>query len=161
MIAAKLIARLSLCQVMRILAMAVFAIGSLPIEARAARHERFATAAAEAAQHFGTPAGHAYAMTFVRDVLKGVYDASQGCTQFAPDAMHDVVFIVSSEGRIERTISGATSPYGRCITSSLRLPQKISPPPGKHWAVQLRFINGPRKTEGPDPPFIILSLPGK
>lgn len=144
-----------------ILAIAVFGIASLPIEVRAARQATFTTAAAEAAQHFGTPEGHAYAMTFVRDVLKAVYDASQGCTQFAPDAMHDIVFIVSSDGRIERTISGATSPYGRCIVGSLRLPKKISSPPGNHWAVQLRFINGPRKTEGPDPPFIVLSLPGK
>lgn len=121
----------------------------------------FKSAAAEAARNFGTPEGHAYAMTFVRAVLKATYDASQACKQSPPAAIHDIVFIVSSSGRIERTIAGGKTAYGRCLANSMHLPRQVSPPPGDHWAVQLRFVNGPRKVEGPDPPFIVLSLPGQ
>ena len=121
----------------------------------------FKSAAAQAANHFGTPAGHKYAMTFVRAVLKATYDATQACKQSPPDAIHDIVFIVSSSGRIERTIAGGKSAYGRCLAERMHLPDKIAPPPGDHWAIQLRFVNGPRKIEGPDPPFIVLSLPGQ
>jgi hypothetical protein len=127
----------------------------------AAPPQSFKSAAAEAARHFGTPEGHAYAMTFVRAVLKATYDASQACKQSPPNAIHDIVFIVSSSGHIERTIAGGKSAYGRCLADRMHLPDQISPPPGDHWAVQLRFVNGPRKVEGPDPPFIVLSLPGE
>ena len=122
--------------------------------------QSFKAAAAEAALHFGTPEGHAYAMTFVRAVLKATYDASQACKQSPRDAIHDIVFIVSASGHIERTIAGGKSSYGRCLADSMHLPDQISPPPGDHWAVQVRFVNGPRKVEGSDPPFIVLSLPG-
>lgn len=100
-------------------------------------------------------------MTFVRAVLKATYDATQACKQSPPDAIHDIVFIVSSSGRIERTIAGGKSEYGRCLADGMHLPERISPPPGDHWAVQLRFINGPRKVAGPDPPFIVLFYPGQ
>jgi hypothetical protein len=133
--------------------------GVAPAAATAA--ETFKTAAADAARHFGTPEGHAYAMMFVRDVLKAAYDASQACKQSPRDAMHDIVFIVSSKGRIERTIAGGKTTFGRCLSDSMHLPQRVSPPPGGHWAVQLRFFNGPRKVEGADPPFIVLFLPGQ
>ncbi len=122
--------------------------------------QTFEAAAAEAARHFDTPEGHAYAVTFVRDVLKATYDAGQACKGSPRDAVHDIVFVVSSSGRIERTITGGKTPHGRCLTKNLKLPQRVSAPPGDHWAVQLRFVNGPRKVEGPDPPFIVLSLPG-
>jgi hypothetical protein len=125
----------------------------------AASAQTFKAAAADAARHFGTSEGHAYAMTFVRDVLKATYDASQVFKQSPRDAMHDFVFIVSSSGRIERTIAGGKTAYGRCLNNNMHLPERVSPPPGDHWAVQLRFVNGPRKVGGPDPPFIVLSLP--
>jgi hypothetical protein len=142
----------------RILAL-VCCIATGVAPAVAAPAPTFKAGAAEAARHFGTSAGHAYAMTFVRDVLKATYDATQACKQSPRDAVHDIVFIVSSSGRIERTITGGKTKYGRCLTDSMHLPERVSPPPGDHWAVQLRFVNGPRKVEGPDPPFIVLSLP--
>src|SRR2546423_172777 len=58
--------------------------------------QTFKGAAADAAQHFGTPEGHAYAMTFVRGVLKATYDATQACKQSPRGAIHNIVFIVSS-----------------------------------------------------------------
>lgn len=131
------------------------------IGAFSASAQTFKSAAAEAARQFGTPEGHAYAMTFVRAVLKSTYDATQACKKSPPDATHDIVFIVSSSGRIERTIGGGKTAYGRCLADSMHLPKRVSPPPRDHWAVQLRFVNGPRKVEGPDPPFIVLSLPGQ
>lgn len=135
------------------------AVDILSTSAFAGPPPTFKGAAAEAAHHFQTPEGHAYAMTFVRDVLKATYDATQACKQFPRDAVHDIVFVVSSSGRLERTIAGGKTTYGRCLTDSLHLPDRVSPPLGDHWAVQLRFVNGPRKVEGPDPPFIVLSLP--
>jgi hypothetical protein len=134
-------------------------VGILATRAFAGPPQTFKGAAAEAAHHFETPEGHAYAMTFVRDVLKATYDASQACKQLPRDATHDIVFVVSSSGRLERTIAGGKTTYGRCLSDSLHLPERVSAPPGDHWAVQLRFVNGPRKVEGPDPPFIVLSLP--
>lgn len=126
----------------------------------AASAKTFKAAAGDAAHRFGTPEGQAYALTFVRDVLKATYDASQACKQLPRDAIHDIVFIISSSGRIERTIAGGKTTYGRCLADRFHLPDRVSAPPGDHWAVQLRFTNGPRKVEGPDPPFIVLSLPG-
>lgn len=142
----------------RLLAL-ICCIVTVAASAVAAPAKTFKAAATEAARHFGTPEGHAYAMTFVREVLKATYDATQACKQSPRDAVHDIVFIVSSSGRIERTFAGAKSRYGRCLTDSMHLPDRVAAPPGDHWAVQLRFVNGPRKVENPDPPFIVLSLP--
>jgi|GEM_PF-6022040 len=95
----------------------------------AASAQTFKAAAADAARRFGTSEGHAYAMTFVRDVLKATYDASQACKQSPRDAMHDIVFIVSSSGRIERVVAGGKTAYGRCLSDSMHLPERVSPPP--------------------------------
>jgi hypothetical protein len=117
----------------------------------------------EAQQKFSTDAGHAYVLKFLRAISKSVVDALGACDtrEFKPDASEVMIFVVSGQGHIDLVFHELNNPYAKCISEHLHLPKNVPKPPLAHWPVQLRVLNGPRKTTGPDEPYATMSLPDK
>src|SRR5438034_547692 len=44
---------------------------------------------------------------------------------------------------------------------NLQEPKSVPKPPGENWPVQIRPVNGPRNTSGPDQPYVTFALPDK
>jgi hypothetical protein len=104
----------------------------------------FAAAAASSAEKFKTDHGEHYGIAFMKSAGKGLVPAAQACRDSAVSlgSYHDIVFIVSASGRIERTIHGERSEYGDCVTSHLHMPNSVAKPPSDSWPIQVRFFHG-------------------
>jgi hypothetical protein len=114
-----------------------------------------------AQRRFKRPAGRAYAKKFVKALAPSVRAAMRACgqPQFKSDASHDLVFVVSASGKIERVLQRAENPYGDCIVSHISFPHIAPKPPDSPWFVQIHLVNGPRDTSKSDQPYATLSLP--
>jgi len=88
----------------------------------------------EAQKKFSTTAGHDYVEKFATSAAaKPLIDAMHECDKAANplNLSHDVVFIVAADSSIERVLQSPSNPFGDCIAENLRLPQKVSKPPGE------------------------------
>jgi len=112
----------------------------------------------EAQREFNTDAGHDYAAEFGRTIAQSLSDAMQAChsAEFNSDAKGDVVFVISTQGRLLQIVPQPDSSYAKCVAAHLHLPDTLPQPPGGGWPVQIRVENGPRKTEGANTPFIVV-----
>jgi hypothetical protein len=137
----------------------IVVVALLGTPAHAATEQEFAAASEAASKKYDGPGGRDYAIKFIGGIGKCTVDAMHACndTNFKDGLYYDIVFIVSSEGRLERTVATVTNEYAKCIASHMKLPDSVAKPPGTSWPVQIRVLHGPRKTEGPDLPFMIFS----
>ena len=119
---------------------------------------QFAAAAAKSAEKFKTDQGRQYGVAFMKSAGRALVPAAQACKGSAAQigSYHDIVFIVTSSGRIEHIIHGQHNVYGDCITSHLRMPKSVARPPTDSWPVHVRFLHG---VLGKDDqlPFMVLS----
>ena len=126
--------------------------------ANAAEAPDFTAATAKSAENFGSPQGGQYGIAFMKSAGKALVPAAQACKgSDAPvGSSHDIVFIVSASGHIERTIHGRRSAYGDCLTSHLQMPESVAKPPSAPWPIHIRFLHG-RQPRDEQPPFMVVS----
>ena len=107
----------------------------------------FAAADKEAVRLYGTDEGYSYMRKFLDAMDQSVGRALQACLPGIPgrkkDIRFQVVFIVSSQGRIERMLRSTDSPSALCFTKSIRPPSRLPRPPHDHWPVVAALTIGP------------------
>jgi hypothetical protein len=77
----------------------------------------------EAQKKFTTTAGHDYVEKFATGAAaKRLIDAMHACDKpaFPWNLSHDIVFVVGTDGRVERVLQSPNNPFGDCITSKHR-----------------------------------------
>ncbi len=120
-------------------ALCCFAIAATAVGAS----DEFNQAAAQAAEKLKANPNDKYPLTVAFNISNQVIHAMEDCgPEFPLGSSYDFVLIISASGRIERVLPGPTSPYGKCITSRLRLPQTVAKPPSGSWPVQIRLFHG-------------------
>jgi hypothetical protein len=126
--------------------------------ADAADAPSFAAAAAKSAEKCKTSEGGQYGIAFMKSAGRALVPAAQACKgSDAPvGSYHDIVFIVSAAGRIERSIHGRRTAYGDCVTSHLHMPASVAKPPSGSWPIHIRFLHG-SQPRGDESPFMVVS----
>ena|ERR1700736_4412187 len=107
----------------------------------AADTSSFSTAVSEAKRAGKTPAGNKYELALFPSIAQALADAVRTCAGNTKQPYKfDIVFIISADGHIRRTLYTPNQPIAACIAKKFQ-GKAVLRPPGDSWLVGAEFNN--------------------